>query len=448
MKRTWKKIIAVVMTLIMALSVCSVAASAASEKLHSSKRTVKTIAFLGDSIAAGYCVEGGADSLSAQLDVHTGELVEGSYPQLVSKAVKATNAYNLSREAWTIYDWLRVLDPDYEDWINQPENWQERWYSECGMSMLMFTEHDDYENIRENSQKYIANADVITIELGNNETGTNASMSYFYQTLYYMFGMAITPAMIYAEDGEFIFPTSIPQIIQMVGGYENYLTLLDENVEKFKEAYDMLVKRILELNPDAEIYTVGMYNIFRDQDPQGDNIQQFLAASSDEVNTEVCDYFRSGSKYAKKTTFVDITETEYYASESIYSVGYYMHFVTRCHPTKAGHMHIANKIIEAINGNNTVDIPVIKKGSDGWGYYNVHGNLVTYYNGLGQKSNGTVYYLKEGKVNSSYSGVITYKSKQYLISKGKLRSNFSGTYRSKNYVYTIKNGVVTKRVKR
>jgi len=448
MKRALKKLVALVMTLIMALSVCSVAASAASEKLHSSKRTVKTITYIGDSIGSGYCLDGDVDSLSTQLTMHNGELVEGSYPQLVTKAVGAKSAHNMCREMFTIYNWLRILDPDYEDWINQPENWQFRWMTECTASGLEMMAQDDLANLKANGRKWIANSDVVTINLGNNETGTSASMSYIYKTMYYMFGMVLTPAMIYAQDGEFVFPTSITQIIQMMGGYKAYLTEVEENVAMFKEAYDRLVGLIYELNPDADVYAIGQYNMFRDCNPQGDEVQLFLAANSDMVNTEVNDYLRTGSKYAKKTTFVDVTETEIYPSESIYSVGYIMHFVTRCHPTKNGHMHMANQIIDAINGNASVDLPALTKGSEGWGYYNQYGNLVTYYNGLAEKSNGAVYYLKSGKINSSYSGIITYKDVQYLIRKGKLRSNFSGKYSSSTYTYTIKNGVVTKRTKK
>jgi len=447
MKKIYTKTVAVIMLVVMALSALSLSSFAATEKLHSSKRTVNTICYIGDSIGAGYGLDGDIDALSTQLSMHNGELVEGSYPYLVSKAVNAKHSYNLCREMWTIYCWLRLLDPEYEEWINQPENWQFRWLTEINVAALEFFASPDYENLKVNAQNYIKKADVVTVNLGANETGTNASMSYLYKTLYYMGGLALTPALIYKEDGTINFPTSIEQVISMVGGYKAYNDELAQGVEDFKEAYDMLIERIYELNPDIEVYTIGMYNMFRDADPQQDNVQLYLANAAYNTTTSINSYLRSGSKWAKKTHFVDVTETTVYPSESIYSTGYIMHFVTRCHPNAAGHKHMANQIIDAINGNAKVDMPVIKKGSEGWGYYNQNNNLCTYYNGLGKNSKGTVYVLKNGVINSSFSGYYGFKGKTYYIKKGKLQSSFSGTKKTSKYTYTIKNGVVTKKVK-
>ena len=441
MKHPVKRVLAVILAVSMAISMFAVQSFAATSGL-TSKKKYKNIVILGDSIASGYGMDGEIDALSTQMTVHHGELVKGSWPQLLGDAVATKSTVNLAREGFATANFCRMLSPEYEHWINQPENWMDRFMTETNFLIPMMTDTAERNRLMVEAREDVKKADAVFLQLGVNETGTYAFMAPILKTLYYTFGMALQPALVALEDD--LTLASPEQLLSMIGSYQQYGDELETGIANFKRDYDCLVSTIHELNPTCDIYAAGVFNMFRDADPQGSDIQQFLSSTT-EYSTGVCNnYMRKGSPYSKYVTYVDVSDTQIHQSASIDSVDYWLHFIMRCHPDATGHRFIAQQFIKAINGKDDTVFPSLTNGSEGLGVYNKTGHLRTAYNGLAKKGS-KIYYVKEGKIASNYTGMILYKNKRYYIQKGVWQSSYDGTFTSSSYVYTIRNGLSVSR---
>ena len=74
-------------------------------------------------------------------------------------------------------------------------------------------------------------------------------------------------------------------------------------------------------------------------------------------------------------------------------------------------------------------------------YYLKKGKVDTSFEGL-VKNNGKLYYVKEGTIYFDEAGVRTYKSKKYLLRNGTVYKDYSGFYQSSDIWYYVKKGVV------
>lgn len=359
MRKAFRSLIAAVMACIMVLSVLSISAFAA-EQQNTVKKSLKhydVYTVLGDSIAAGYGLTGDPDSLQTQFTLTHGELIDGSYPVLLGKAVGAKEVNNLSRDAYTIENFLRFIDPTYEHELNQPKNYYERFLTDCNYFQPEVFKPGDYANQKATVLDAVKRADLITINLGNNDIATNALFSVIYKAIYYTFGCSAQAAFSMAEN-DFQRAESLDDLVRMVGRGEdtifNYKTIMQEvdvNLAMYKRNYDRLVKAIKAVNPKVDIYTVGMYDTFRQADPQGSWIQKTCSDASVKVCNEVKDYLLNGSTARGMYTFVDDTYTECWPSKSMETPDFWLHYLVHCHPDYNGHMYIANQIIDAINAN-------------------------------------------------------------------------------------------------
>jgi len=446
MKKTFRMAVSMLLVLVMALSVCLVPAFAATG-VRTSKNQYNTYLVIGDSIAAGYglnCQEDDPYTWGNQMAVHHGEIVPNSYASLVSKAT-GSNVINSARESFTASVYLRMLDPEYEEWICQPENYYDRFLSEVAyFTPKAFMGTDDIPELQENMVQYVKEADVITINLGNNDIVTNSMMDAMYRTLYYAFGMEMQPVMT-ALRGEFQMIDSLTDLFSMVGSYQLYSSAVETNTKKYKQNYERLIKRIYELNPAVELYYLGMYNSFAEVEPQDDAIVSWLRTDGDRLAKELKTFVTKQSKYRNKVNFVDVSDAEVWPTDTVYSPQFMMAFVLHSHPDFNGHRYIANQIIASMNKNGKGNsMPSLTKKNGTWGVYNKDGSLRSTYIGLAKKSNGTVYYIRNGKIAGSYSGIISWHSKQYYIKSGRWRSDYSGTISTSSKKYTIKDGIVVK----
>lgn len=358
MKKTLRGLIAAVMACIMVLSVMSIAAFAAQQNtVKKCNRKYKTYTAIGDSIAAGYGLAGDPDSLKNQFTLNHGELVEGSYPVLLGKAVGAKEVNNVSRDAYTIENFLRFIDPTYEHELNQPKNYYERFLTDCNYFQPELFKPGDYANQRATVLDAVKRSDLITINLGNNDIATNALFSVIYKAIYYTFGCSAQVAFSIAEN-DFQRAESLEDLVRMVGRGENklinYKTIMEEvdvNLAMYKRNYDRLVKAIKNVNPNVDIYTIGMYDTFRQADPQGSWIQKTCSDASVKVCNEVKDFLLNESTARGLYTYVDDTYTECWPSKSMETPDFWLHYLVHCHPDYNGHIYICNQIIDAINAN-------------------------------------------------------------------------------------------------
>lgn len=451
MKKMIKRVLAVVMALTMMVSLFAVSASAMT--LQKSKKKYNSIVYMGDSIAAGYGLNGEASvlNLANQFTLHHGEIVNGSYPQLVSKAVGATKVTNMSRESFTAMNYLRFLDPAYDEELTYPENYYDRFMTECTTIIPKLTSENlsDIQYLKDNAVSLVENADAIVFNLGNNDTFTMALLDPVFHTLYYMYGMA-GQIPLTALRGQLKLIDSFDDVINMFGSYQLLLTAVEAHTAKFEANCERLMKRIHEINPDCDIYYVGMYNTFRDVGPDDGlfgALRDFFYEQGIDLTAELEDFATRRASFRNYVTYVDVANTETHYIGDCNSPFYYMEFLVGCHPSPAGHLYMANQIIDAMNktANNMYDLT---NGDQGWGIYSSFGRLRKHVTALAKKSNGTVYYVKDGLVASDYTGIVSQNGKKYYIAKGKWDKSYSGTLKTKTKVYTIRNGVVTRTANR
>lgn len=360
MRKALYRFMAIILACMMIISAVSVSAFAAQQNtVRKSLKHYKIYTALGDSIACGYGLNGGEhpDGLNNQLTITHGQLVDGSYPVLVGKAVGADIVYNPSRVAYTVSSFLRLLDPSYEHELNQPKNYWERFQSQANYFQAEVWGPGDYAYQKSAVKSQVESADLITINLGSNEISTNSLWSSVYKALYYGGGMTAQAAFAMA-DHDFQTAESLDDLIRMVNRGEsdrlNITTILSEieiNTKIYERNFDRLVKVIHQLNPDAEIYALGIYNPFAQAEPQGSALQTALSNQSNEIGNSVADYMKNKSSARTLYTYVDVHEAECWPSKPMYDPGYLIHFLVHCHPDFNGHRYMANQIIDAINAN-------------------------------------------------------------------------------------------------
>ena len=368
MKKKLTKILAVVLVVTM---IAGISAYAAGGKVEHT-RHVGTYVCIGDSIAAGYGMNGDSDPLGTygllnRFAVGHGELVDGTYPKLVSEGLTADKTYNLSRSAFMTVDWLRLLDPEFEEELSQPENYLDRFCSECDMFFTGITDIGDLLSLSETAIEAVKEADVITLNVGSNDIATYALLINIYKAMYLTYGMSAEAALT-AIEGKMSSGATIEDLIEMVsldGGFKLITEDMETGYENFKKYWTRLVERIHELNPDAEIYQVGVYNIF-------DTVTLTQFSTEPELKDwgwEQCEKTNNFTRYESEsskylTGFVDVRGTETWDIPPMTDPSFLINFLIIVHPDAAGHEFIANQILDAINLKGSVTSPYSESGSD------------------------------------------------------------------------------------
>lgn len=174
-----------------------------------------------------------------------------------------------------------------------------------------------------------------------------------FRTLYYMYGMAGQVPLTMLK-GHLNAVTSVDQLVEMAGGYNDIFTELARRVVVYEKNYDRLIKDILAINPDVDIYYVGMYNTFADVQPADSDIVVQFRNQGDVLSGELKDYVARRSPYANRVHYVDVGHVEVWPSVPVDNIMFYMTFLIHCHPDYTGHKQIANKIIASMKRHGTI----------------------------------------------------------------------------------------------
>jgi len=314
------------------------------------KRSFKNYVCIGDSIPAGYGLSSKDDddpySAENTFTINEEAFVEGSYPQLLFDAMGAKNGFKLAYEAWTAKCVLRIIDPSYEEELTYPANYYDRF--ESGNTLSTFTDKQ-LKTMRKQAKKALKNADVVTIELGNNDTFTISLQEAYVRTMYYSYGMGYQAALT-AFEGEYHAIESAEDYFAMIGYYQDFFSTVDKNILKYEENYDRIIKRIRQLNPDCEIYVIGMYNLFGSLKPEG-VVQTVMEDLNLKLSNELKNYYTKESPYRNEITYVGVLDTEVWETYPYYDYRYWTNFIMSIHPTFKGHRYIANQVIRKMNKN-------------------------------------------------------------------------------------------------
>lgn len=263
--------------------------------------------------------------------------IKNTYGDLVAEYYDIPNGFFAARSGWRTHEALIALDDSYNG-DNYSTEWLKPW---SGFSLKQV------QNERTNYQTNIQKADLITINLGNNNLiGT---LNYTVGKVFKL-STAGTPcekaALEAIEHARTLTPFEGFQYMLDAAELMGKAKILVEEVLKdypqavadFKRTWDVLIARIRELNPTADILAIGMYNALGNViDGFVDGLGTPFKLATDPLIADINSYMRCGSRYADEYVYVDVTGVDLTGSPEGSHLG------------KVGHEYYAKQIENAIN---------------------------------------------------------------------------------------------------
>jgi len=485
MKKASKRVLAVVLALVMMLSVLSVAAVAA--RPETVKQYPKYVS-LGDSVGSGFGQPDYNKYGKMLCDEVLMKRIDGSYPDLVGDYVgsQGDDMTMLNIPGFTAAALRYELDDSFT--MNEWETYE--------LSNFTFGVYgaDDLTAWRPLFRNAIANADLVTLDIGLNDTWYATIALVYYIADQGSLGPFDPRGTLEEELATYgTWGTVVRNAMYFVASWAenplqwaNFISLWIECMLPYftiyAEHYEAIVTKIFELNPDVTVVAPGIVNPFKYMSfvpgyydstkvtlytggptkvtlpfvgdiivPDEVNIAPGLASVAggiyDLAYTPSRKYYVN--QYPGQYYYVDCSDAELmgkswtiplYENSTLDESGF------NPHPTTAGHKYIAKQIVSVLPQDYTRPAK-LTKGSEGWGVYNDDGTVDESYTGFGKGSKYT-YYVKNGLMQSNYSGIVKLGSNKYYIKNGRWMNTYSGTITSKSKVYTIRNGVVVRTTNR
>lgn len=392
MRTSTKKLCAVLLVVAMVAGIMSVSALAA----PASGKQFKGYTIIGDSITSGYSVEKDPvwDANLQPVDIDYGILanmvaapegyysvqevealrklgggttyrVHGAYPDLVADGLgykmpddsaasyadlENQGYYNLSLPGLRTVEVREMLDPTY----NGDDISQEIWD---------IVQKDGKEVMKKKAREYIANSDVLTINIGSNDVAINC----FIRALKVMDAAgADTQSLNYIRAavaaGDYGTATSyLFEAAKLLGVFPAaaaaYMQGLMSGLGTFTQNWDPIIKAIRDINPDVKIYAVGFFNPFKNFHitDLGDEYFLRIGHALDVLMQTMNIYITQLASVKDEYTYVDIFDTEPIGMGTLLTGlidgTYFKYILFTVHPTNEGHKYIASQILKAMEAD-------------------------------------------------------------------------------------------------
>lgn len=377
----------------------------------------KNYLLLGDSAASGYRDEITDNDEQFNEDNHETVYcrVGGSYADIIAKAIVDPDGGKMTALAAPGYrtiemrymledDYAAECDDEYLFHTSHLYAYEDEYCDECGVYLLPGSEH-----FRKEFKKSIAEADLITLGIGGNDWG--AYLSWVITDLLEAENVAdkyIVKAKEILENSSMDMETveKLVEIAHIAGALPALIDKLPEELNygfyNFYTNWDIMIQDIYDLNDDVTLMVVGMsdnsikgkyydYNgvVGESVIPEGEE----PSAMEAQVMSTIVDFIMSvGNKPmiegAEKFgyTYVDINGATYVES----------------HYDEAGHVFVANKIIEALPDRTVFNkFDDVKPGNK---YYSAVEYVVA--NGIMQGKTETTFGLEEKLTKSELSKIV------------------------------------------
>ena len=287
MKHT-KKLIALITTLVLLLTTATLTSQAKTPQYK------KHVSF-GDSVAVGFGPYNYTNRGFSRVDF--------AFPALVSDSLNA-ELVPLSRTGFRTQELRAMLDDTYKG---------DDYLFKLGKDITPELISKYKPIFKQQAQQ----ADLITIQIGMNDAFALAKRKF--------------------EENPNNTPLAVAEAIDaMWYGYTN-----------FRENWDAITGKLLQLNPNAKIIVVGMYNPIKEIKLTDVNLIK-LGQAADAITLAYNTYMQSQSKHADDYTYVDISDVELFTQPAILTSGLDTTTID-VHPTKNGHKYIAQQILKALN---------------------------------------------------------------------------------------------------
>ncbi|MBO7682431.1 MAG: hypothetical protein ILO43_03730 [Clostridia bacterium] len=307
----------------------------------------KSLVVLGDSIAGGFgLAPGSTDMVSQILQIPHGEFVEGSWTKEIRDkyGFDKDKSVNLSRSMWRCDEYLRLLDKNFESELCKAENTFDQYMSDYLMFPTEITRPGDALQLASEIEGAIKQADVLVFSLCSNDIMSATILKPLMLPFYQVFGRQAGYALATVTQGRIDVPTTMDGWMKFALGTLDFTDLATDararRTQYFKNA-DRLLSIIYRLNPDVEIYYMGMTNPFKGLKTINGQSSTLLEPLTNETIASIKNFVTSGSKYHKKLKYVDCSNVGGHGFGDAYSVQFLLDFIVHVHPNATEHRKIA-----------------------------------------------------------------------------------------------------------
>ena len=347
MKNT-RKLLAALLAVLMMMPVFAVASSA---RAATNRYEGKSLVVLGDSIAAGFGLNEWVPetTITQGLTMPHGEFVKNSFPQLVRDryGFSKWKSVNLARNMWCSTEFLRLLDPEFESNLCEPENAFDQYVSDYMMFPSSVLKPGDTEILALTIKESIKKADVLIFSLGSNDIMTYSICKPIMWPFYQVFGRQAAVALSAFTQRQIKTLDSPEEVAKFLLGPLD-LNLLPQDVaqstERFFRQYDRLLGIIYRLNPDVRVISLGITAPFRGLKIMDGVDEQLLSRLNEEVIVNVRNYMKYQSPYRDRTTYVEVGDVPGHVFYNVTDPLFLPEFILDVHPTKEGHATIADRV--------------------------------------------------------------------------------------------------------
>ena len=442
--KTTRKILALFLALVMAATAMCITAFAAHKKQYES------YTFFGDSVTTGFGIQSYFDVADVG-GTAEGRRVPGAYPDLVAKGVgideNNENYYNEAHSGWRTSELRETLDPTY----NNEDGAVAKALSQ---GMANGKELADPQDVRlqERIREEIAKSDLITIDLGSNDIQLPIIMALYaaiYPAYASYFGVQDYKAWViedllqkYGAENDLI--AKLTEAVAKVHGIEYALEVVSKaalgGIHKFNTNYPAIINLIREINPDVDIYVIGLYNPMTEA-TLSDNIPIPIGKALDPAIMSLNLYLSQLCPARRYYTYVDAFNTTVLGTISLASfVGSDMNlagmgdYTMYIHPNDAGHAYIADQVLKAIpdvEDEAPAEEPAEEPAQE------------TVLNGIVKGPDGKWAMYKDGKVDTSYTGIAKNEYGWWRVENGYVNFNANSIYKNEYGWWKCTDGKVT-----
>ncbi len=441
MKKT-RKLIALLLALVLTMSVLAVSAFAAQKKQY------HAYTFFGDSVTAAaglpsyysfyhYNAETGKIEGTAE-----GQRVIGSYADRVAAGVGINNGlenyYNESHSGWRTSEVREILDPGY--------------YNDDGevakaLSKAMANGKAIAEpaELRSRVIDEIKKSDLITLDLGSNDVQLPIIMSLYSvmnPTASADYKAWALEELLNQFGTQMEVISYLAQAVAAMHGIEFALETIGKatltGLNKFRVNYPVIINAIHDLNPNADIYVIGLYNPLSDT-KVSDSIPIPIGKVLDPMILSMNLYLSQLNPARQYYTYVDAFNTAVLGTINVMDLigdgglsaegmGDYTLYV---HPSEEGHAYIANQVLKAIPDADESAAPAEEPADP------------AKLNGVVQGPDGKWAMYKNDKVVTSYTGIAQNQYGWWRIENGYVNFNANSIYQNEYGWWKCTNGKVT-----
>ena len=447
MKQT-RRILAVLLALVLALSAICVSAFAAHKKQYQS------YTFFGDSVTTGFGIQS-YFAVAEDGGTAEGMRVAGAYPDLVAKGVGIDedneNYYNEAHSGWRTSELRETLDPSY----NNDDGAAAKALS-SGMANGKVLSDPQDPKLQKRIREEITKSDLITIDLGSNDIQLPIIMALYaaiYPQYATYFGQQEYKDWIiedllkkYGSENDMI--VKLTEAVAKIHGIEYALEIVSKaalgGLYKFNTNYPEIIKMIHEINPDADIYVIGLYNPLSET-TLSDELPIKIGKALDPVMMSLNLYLAQLNPAKKYYTYVDAFNTTVLGTISVSSlVGKDMNlagmgdYTMYIHPNDAGHAYIAEQVLKAIP--DVEDPAPAEEPAEQPAQEDPNKDLL---NGICKGPDGKWAMYVDGVVDTDYTGIASNRYGWWRVENGYVNFNAQSIYKNEFGWWKCTDGKVT-----